>query len=153
MVSANRYLLISAGTASVRSLTLNPGATLTQGGGTLLLRGDLPNNGTFTATAGTVATSAGTSKRWAAAAHWPSRASTSARPVPRWPPVPASSALTLTGNFSINGQPLTLLFRVLNTSGTNVAQDGLVVNSEKSLVVHATGLFCALARGRMPLCW
>ncbi|MBD2723726.1 M36 family metallopeptidase [Hymenobacter armeniacus] len=46
---------IAAGTASVRSLTVNSGATLIQTGGTLDVWGDLTNNGTFVPSGGTVA--------------------------------------------------------------------------------------------------
>ncbi|MBF9140881.1 T9SS type A sorting domain-containing protein [Hymenobacter properus] len=45
---------IGSGTASARSLTLNSGATLNQSGGTLDVRADLTNNGSFNATGGTV---------------------------------------------------------------------------------------------------
>ncbi|MBF9222993.1 Ig-like domain-containing protein [Hymenobacter ruricola] len=45
---------IGAGTAFARNLTLNTGATLTQTGGTLDVRADLTNNGTFRPTGGTV---------------------------------------------------------------------------------------------------
>lgn len=45
---------LGAGTASVRSLTLNAGATLTQSGGTLDVRGSLTNDGSYTATGGDV---------------------------------------------------------------------------------------------------
>ncbi|MFD2720486.1 Ig-like domain-containing protein [Hymenobacter monticola] len=45
---------IGASTAFARNLTLNSGATLTQTGGTLDLRANLTNNGSFNATGGTV---------------------------------------------------------------------------------------------------
>ncbi|MDO7875287.1 Ig-like domain-containing protein [Hymenobacter sp. ASUV-10] len=45
---------ITAGTASVRNLTINSGATLTQGTGTLNVAGNVTNNGTFAPTGGTV---------------------------------------------------------------------------------------------------
>ena len=50
----NMPAISTAGPASVRSLTLNAGATLTQTTGTLDVRGNLTNNGTFQPTGGTV---------------------------------------------------------------------------------------------------
>ncbi|MDQ2770625.1 MAG: T9SS type A sorting domain-containing protein, partial [Bacteroidota bacterium] len=51
---APRYPQIAAGTASVRGLMLGTGAALTQTGGTLDVRADLTDNGTFVPTGGTV---------------------------------------------------------------------------------------------------
>jgi hypothetical protein len=52
--SAPNQPFIGASTAFARNLTLNSGATLTQTGGTLDVRADLTNNGTFRPTGGTV---------------------------------------------------------------------------------------------------
>ncbi|MDO7885243.1 M36 family metallopeptidase [Hymenobacter cheonanensis] len=51
---APRYPLLNGGTPTARALTLNTGATITQTDGTLDVRGTWTNNGTFTATGGTV---------------------------------------------------------------------------------------------------
>ena len=48
------YPVINSGIASTKSLTLGFGTALTQGGGTLDIKGDLDNDGTITATGGTV---------------------------------------------------------------------------------------------------
>ncbi|RYU76723.1 beta strand repeat-containing protein, partial [Hymenobacter persicinus] len=48
------FPVVPNGTAYAKNLTLASGATLTQSGGTLELRGDFDNSGTFVATGGTV---------------------------------------------------------------------------------------------------
>ena len=53
-VSSGNYPLIASGTATSRALTLNSGGSLTMSGGTLDAQGMWTNNGTFTATGGTV---------------------------------------------------------------------------------------------------
>jgi hypothetical protein len=52
--SGGRFPNISAGTANARNFTLNSGASLVQSGGTLVVAGDLTNNGTYQPTGGTV---------------------------------------------------------------------------------------------------
>lgn len=132
---ASRYPVLAAGMAAARNLTLSTGATLTQSGGTLSLTGNLLNNGTLAATGGTVATSGSTSQTLGGASPLPfydlrigsagAMQNTS---------VSFQDILTLTGNLTTNGQPLTLLSRV---SG-GVAYDGLVVNSGGVVVGNAT---------------
>ena len=51
---APRMPFIGAGTGVVKNITLGTGATLTMTGGTLDVRGDFTNNGTFVPTGGTV---------------------------------------------------------------------------------------------------
>ncbi|MFD1875569.1 FG-GAP-like repeat-containing protein [Hymenobacter bucti] len=126
---------LAAGTAPVKNLTLNPGATLTQRGGTLGLTGDLTNNGTFAAAGGTVTTSGSAAQTLGGSS-----------PLPFWSlNIGAGGAslgtsasfqrvLTLTGNLTTNGQSLTLLS---STSG-GVATDGLVVNNGGVVVGTAT---------------
>jgi hypothetical protein len=130
VVSANRYPLIAAGTAQVRNLTLDLGASLSQGGGTLQLRGNLTNNGTFTATAGTVATTASTSQTLGGSSSLAFQGlNIGAAGATLATSASFQRALTLTGNLTTNGQSLTLLSSIANSGGTNVAQDGLVVNN------------------------
>ena len=128
-VSSARYPLIGSGTASTRSLTLSSGATLTQTGGTLDVRGNLTTNGTLTASGGTVALGASTLANvlgsagtrfatltvGASGAQLSTSASTSIQRV-----------LTLNGNLATNGNPLTL---ESGASGT-----ALVVNNGSSVV-------------------
>jgi hypothetical protein len=52
--AAPRYPLLAAGSTATRELTINAGASLTQSGGTLDVRGNLTNNGTFGPTGGLV---------------------------------------------------------------------------------------------------
>jgi hypothetical protein len=51
---APRYPLLAAGSTATRELTINAGASLMQSGGTLDVRGNLTNNGTFGPTGGLV---------------------------------------------------------------------------------------------------
>ena len=51
---APRYPLLTAGTTATHELTISAGASLAQSGGTLDVRGNLTNNGTFAPTGGTV---------------------------------------------------------------------------------------------------
>ncbi|MDO7848788.1 M36 family metallopeptidase [Hymenobacter sp. M29] len=127
--SAPRMPNISSGTASVRSLTLNSGASLTQSGGTLDVRGSLTNNGTFTATGGTVEVGTTTAasilgssntRFWnvtvgANGAQQSTSANTSVQRV-----------LTLNGILATNGNPLTL-----ESSATGTA---MVVNNGSNVV-------------------
>jgi hypothetical protein len=134
VVSTGRYPLLGTGTASVQTLTLNSGATLSQSGGTLNLTGNLAGSGSFIATGGTVATTGSAPQTLGSnqalsfqnltigAAGAVLGASTSFRQV-----------LTLRGDLTTNGQPLTLLSRV--TGG--VTQDGLVVNDGGVVVGRA----------------
>ncbi len=121
--------LIAVGTASARNLTLNSGATLNQSDGTLVLAANLINNGTFTATGGTVnlggttlssILGSGNTRFWnltveASTAQSSTAASTSVQRL-----------LTLNGNFVTNSNPFTL-----ESNATNTA---LVVNNGSSVV-------------------
>jgi hypothetical protein len=130
-----RYPVLAAGTAPVKNLILNAGATLTQAGGTLALQGNLTNNGTFAATGGAVATTGSTNQTLGGSSplsFYDLRiGSAGATQATR---VSFQDVLTLTGNLTTNGQSLTLLSRV---SG-GVAYDGLVVNSGGVVVGNTT---------------
>jgi hypothetical protein len=130
---APRYPLLSAGAATTKALTLNTGASLAQAGGTLDVRGNWTNNGTFGATGGTVSLGqaaqssilgSSSSRFWnlttqASGAALGTTASTAVQRV-----------LTLTGDLTTNGNPFILL------SGS--AGDALVVNSGGVVMGNAT---------------
>jgi hypothetical protein len=126
---------ISNGIASTKALTLNAGATLKQGGGTLNINANLTNNGTFTSTSGTVALGANTLSSilgssntsfynltvGANGAQLSTSASTSVQRV-----------LTLNGSLTINGNPFTLESNASNTAmivnnGSNVVSGNITV--------------------------
>jgi hypothetical protein len=129
---APNYPVLSTGTATTRALTL-AGGTLTQTGGTLDVRGNWTNNGTFGATGGAVslgqmalATLAGSSNSRfydlvvnANGVQLGTAATTQVQRV-----------LTLAGSLATQGNPLTLL-----SASTG---DALVVNSGGVVVGNAT---------------
>jgi hypothetical protein len=128
--SAPSMPLIASGTATTKALTLNSGATLTHSGGTLDVRANLTNNGTFTAPGGTVVlgTSAlanilgsSNTRFWnlTVGANG-AQSSTSAR-------TSVQRLFTLNGNFTTNGNPLTL-----ESNATNTA---MVVNNGSNVIV------------------
>ena len=131
--SAPNMPAIAAGTASTKALTLNAGATLTQTGGTLDVRADLTNNGTFLPTGGTVALGnsalanllGGSGTRFwdltvgASGAQSGTSASTSVQRL-----------LTLTGSLNTNANPLTL--------ESNATTTALVINNGGTVIGTAT---------------
>ncbi|MBJ6108349.1 T9SS type A sorting domain-containing protein [Hymenobacter sp. BT523] len=132
---APRYPLIGAGAATAKNLTLAAGAALGQTGGTLSLTGDLTNNGTFTATAGTLATSGTANQLLGGASAGAYRSLTvGAGGATLGTAASIQGVLTLVGNLSTNGKTLTLLSAV---SG-GVAADALVVNSGGAVLGAAT---------------
>jgi hypothetical protein len=134
-VVGTAYPVLVNGTANVRGLTLAPGASLTQVGGTLVLTGDLAANGTLTATGGLVATNGsarqvlgGTSvlalqNLTIGAAGATLGTATSLRQV-----------LTLLGDLATGGQPLTLR----SSASGGAATDALVVNNGGVVLGTAT---------------
>ncbi|SHJ07313.1 Por secretion system C-terminal sorting domain-containing protein [Hymenobacter daecheongensis DSM 21074] len=124
---------ISASTATAKALTLNPGSTLTQTGGTLNITANLTNSGTFQPTGGTVSLGSttlasilgsGNTRFWnltvgASGAQLSTSANTSVQRL-----------LTLNGNFVTNGNPFTL--------ESNASATAMVVNSGGSVVGTAT---------------
>jgi extracellular elastinolytic metalloproteinase len=130
---APRYPLLSAGTAFVRSLTLDPGASLTQTDGTLDVRGNLTNNGTFTATGGTVSlgqTTQGSILGSSSSRFWNLTTQASGLALNTSASASVQRVLTLTGNLTTNGNLFTLL-----SSSTG---DALVVNSGGVVMGNAT---------------
>jgi hypothetical protein len=132
--SAVRSPLIASGMAAARGLTI--GGPVTQTGGTLDVRGDLTNNGTFTATGGTV--------RLGVAGQAGGPRLLGSSPTRFWnlevladgatmgAPAGASvqRVLTLTGSLATQGNPLTL---ESNATGT-----GMVVSNGGAVVGNAT---------------
>ncbi|MBH8559022.1 putative Ig domain-containing protein [Hymenobacter negativus] len=128
--SGGRFPNISFGTASVRNLTFDSGASLTQSAGTLVVAANLTNNGTFQPTGGTVLLGnsalsnifgASNTRFWnltvgASGAQQSTSASTSVQRV-----------FLLNGNYTTNGNPLTL-----ESNATNTA---LVVNNGSNVIV------------------
>jgi hypothetical protein len=122
--------VIGASTASVKALGISSGATVSQTGGTLDVRGNLTNNGTFQPTGGTVALGASTltsilgssnTRFWnltvnASGAQSSTSASTSVQRL-----------FTLNGNFTTNGNPLTM--------ESNATTTALLVNNGSSVIV------------------
>ncbi|WP_426059460.1 T9SS type A sorting domain-containing protein [Hymenobacter sp. B1770] len=124
---------VAAGTATARALTLNAGATLTQTGGTLDVRADLTNNGTFQPTGGTVVLGtstlanvlgSGDTRFWNLTVDASgAQSATAARTA-------VQRLFTLTGAFATQGNPLTL-----ESNATNTA---LVVNNGGVIIGSAT---------------
>ncbi|RZK63234.1 MAG: T9SS type A sorting domain-containing protein [Hymenobacter sp.] len=125
-IGVSRYPVVSTGAAVARALTVSTGASLTQRGGTLSLTSGLTNNGTWTATGGTLATTGGSSQVLGGSSPLLVQSlSIGAAGATLGTPTSFQGVLTLLGNLTTNGQPLTLLSSV---SG-GVAREGLVVNS------------------------
>ncbi|GAB3583208.1 right-handed parallel beta-helix repeat-containing protein [Hymenobacter daeguensis] len=133
--AGSRYPLLSTGTATARTLTINAETTFSQSGGTLSLTGNLMNNGSYAATGGTLATSGATSQLLGGSGGLTLQSLTVG---PAGATLGSAArfrgVLTLLGNLSTNGQPLTLLSSVSN----GVATDGLVVNSGGAVLGTAT---------------
>ena len=128
---APRYPVLPAGSATARGLTLAAGGSLSQSGGTLDLKGDFGNAGTFTATGGLVSLSGpasqtvGGSRRttfWDLTVGAGAAALSGAADVQR--------VLTLDGALTTNANPFTLL-----SSGAGTA---LVVNNAGTVLGAAT---------------
>ncbi|MCC3155386.1 Ig-like domain-containing protein [Hymenobacter sp. BT770] len=131
--SGGRFPAITTALAQVLNLSLNSGATLTQTGGTLMLAGNLTNNGTFALRGGTVdlgstalSSILGSSNTrffnltvGASGAQSSTSASTSVQLL-----------LTLNGNFTTNGNSFTL--------ESNAANTALVVNNSGVITGNAT---------------
>jgi hypothetical protein len=135
VVSSGRYPLVSTGTATARALTIGTGATLAQSGGTLTLTGNLTNNGTWVATGGTLATSGTATQTLGGGSPLAlQNLAIGAAGAALGTPTSFQGALTLLGDLTTNGQPLTLL----SSASGGAALDGLVVNSGGVVVGTAT---------------
>ena len=123
----SRYPVISSGTATAKDLTIAAGASLTINGGTLDVKEDFTNNGTFTATGGS-ATFSGSTVQVIGGTN-PSTfhdLTISAAGASLDGPVSVQRVLTLNGNLTTNGNTFTLLS---NATGTAmVVNSGGVVN-------------------------
>jgi hypothetical protein len=133
--SGGRFPAFSAGTANVRNLTFNSGATLNQSGGTLVIAANLTNNGTYQPTGGTVSLGntalgvvlgSGTVRFWnlTIGANGALLATSAGASVQR--------LLTLNGSFSTNGNPFTLesnanLTAMVVNNGSNVINGNVTV--------------------------
>jgi methionine-rich copper-binding protein CopC len=127
--SGGRFPNISAGTATVRNLTFNSGATLTQSGGTLAIAANLTNNGTFLPTSGTVVLgNTAFSNIFGASSirFWNLTVGTSGAQLSTSIGASVQRLLTLNGNFSTNGNQF-----VLESNNTLTA---LVVNNSSNVV-------------------
>ncbi|UOQ97144.1 T9SS type A sorting domain-containing protein [Hymenobacter sp. 5317J-9] len=132
---APRYPAIAAGTATAQHLTIAAGAALSHSGGTLSLSGDLTNNGTFAATGGTLATSGVANQLLGGTSPDAFRNLTiGAGGATLGAEASLQGVLTLLGNLTTNGKPLTLLSAL---SG-GVAADALVVNNGGAVLGAAT---------------
>ncbi|MBG8552196.1 Ig-like domain-containing protein [Hymenobacter guriensis] len=122
--NAPRMPLIAGGTASVRSLTINSGATLSMSLGTLDVRGNLTNNGTFAPSGGTVALGTATLSNLLGSSRirfWNLRVDANNAQLSTSAGASVRRLLTLNGNFTTNGNAFTL--------ESNVATTGMVVNN------------------------
>jgi hypothetical protein len=127
--SGGRFPNISAGTATVRNLTFNSGATLNQSGGTLAIAANLTNNGTFLPTGGTVnlGTTAFSNIFGASSIRfWNLTVGTSGAQLSTSIGASIQRLLSINGSFSTNGNSL-----VLESNNTLTA---LVVNNNSSVV-------------------
>jgi hypothetical protein len=104
-----RYPLIAAGAATAKNLSLSAGASLTMSGGTLDLKGNISNAGTFAASGGTVTLSSATAQNIAGSSttrFWD--LSVGSAGVGLSGPAAVQRLATLTGNVTTNGQTFTL---------------------------------------------
>ncbi len=123
------FPLISSGNAVANGLTIGTGASLTQSGGTLDLKSNLSNSGSISATAGTVSLSgtatqllggSGSTQLWSLTVANAFGALQSGAVSVHGVLAPAS------GNFTTNGQPLTLLSDATGTALVDNSGPGLV---------------------------
>lgn len=134
-----RQPVISSGAAMARNVVINAGASLTISGGTLDVRGDWTNNRTFTATDGTVifgTTSAATAPGpnlygSSVSRFWNLSVQANGLRINTVAGAAVQQALTLIGNLTTLGNPLTLL-------SSPTEGDALVVNNGGVVVGTAT---------------
>jgi len=122
--------LIAAGTATTKSLTLNAGSTLTQTGGTLDVRANLTNNGSLSATGGAVVLGSTTLASVLGSSNtrfWNLTTGSSGAQSGTSTLTSVQRLLTLNGNFSTQGNPLTL--------ESNASATALVVNNASNAII------------------
>ncbi len=125
--------VLNAGAATTRALTIGAGASLTQVGGTLDVRGNLTNNGTFSPLGGTVVlgTTAGPTILGSGPVRfWDLTIDTNGAQLGTSAGASVRHVLTLTGNFTTQGNRFTI-----ESASTG---DALVVNSGGTVVGAAT---------------
>ncbi|MCC3158296.1 M12 family metallo-peptidase [Hymenobacter sp. 15J16-1T3B] len=133
--AAPRMPLIASGVATTRSLSIGSGASLTQTGGTLDVRANLTNNGTFGPTGGTVvlgSTTLGNLLGSSSTRFWNLTVSSNGAQVSTSAGAAVRRLLTLNGNLASQGNPLTLASDATNTAmvvnnGSNVVTGNLTV--------------------------
>ncbi len=131
--SAPNMPAIAAGTATAKALALNAGSSLTQTGGTLDVRADLTNHGTFQPTGGTVALGTSTPANILGSSgirFWNLTAGPSGAQSGTAASTSVQRLLTLDGNFSTQGNPFTL--------ESNATSTALVVNNSGTVIGTAT---------------
>jgi len=110
--TGGRFPNISAGTAQARNFTLNSGASLNQSGGTLVVAGDLTNNGTFQPTGGTVTLGNSTLSNLFGSSNtrfWNLTVGPNGTQQSTSASTSVQRLLLLNGNFATNGNSFTLL--------------------------------------------
>ncbi|MDQ2794287.1 MAG: T9SS type A sorting domain-containing protein [Bacteroidota bacterium] len=145
VVGSSRYPAISAGTASVKNLTLNSGAALTQTGGTLDVRADLTNNGTIQLTGGTVVLGTTTQASILGSGNtrfWDLTVNSNGVLLRTSASTSVQRLLTLNGAIVTQSNPLTL-----ESNATNTA---LVVNKGSSIISGNVAVQRYIAPDRNP---
>jgi uncharacterized delta-60 repeat protein len=133
-----------SGSQTVGSLSLLPGAALTQTAGTLTVNNALVNAGTFTQTGGTLALAGATPQTLGGSALLRLRElQVGPAGATLGGPVQVSRLLTLQGNLATNGQPLTLLSDA--TGSALVVNNGGAVQGNATVQRYLDGGFNAAA--------
>ncbi|NML65271.1 S8 family serine peptidase [Hymenobacter sp. RP-2-7] len=133
---APRYPVLTAGMPTTRALTINSGASLTQSGGTLDVRGNLTNNGTFAPTGGAVALGTAAASDGpnifgsSTTRFWDLTVNTAGVRLGTSAGASVRRVLTLTGSLATQGNTFTL--------ESSSQGDALVVNSGGEVVGAAT---------------
>ncbi|MBG8555884.1 ice-binding family protein [Hymenobacter guriensis] len=126
------FPVINSGTAAARALTIGANASLTQGGGSLDLKGNLNNSGTVSATAGIVSMSGTNSQLLGGSGStqfWSLRVN-NANGALQSGAVSIHGVLTpATGNLTTNGRTLTLLSDAAGTAMVDNSGSGAVLGT------------------------
>ncbi|MBH8567410.1 putative Ig domain-containing protein [Microvirga sp. STS02] len=128
--SGGRFPNISAGVASARNLTFDSGASLTMSAGTVVIAANLTNNGTFQPTGGTVLLGNSVLSNIFGASNtrfWNLTVGPNGVQQSTSASMSVQRVFLLNGNYTTNGNPLTL-----ESNATNTA---LVVNNGSAAIV------------------
>src|SRR5205814_1727586 len=110
------YPFIISGSITIQDITIASGATLIQTGGSLVITGNFTNNGTFSASGGTVSFTGSSSQTISGSSTTTfNNLSIGSSGVSLSAPVGVKQVLTLNGNLTTNGNTFTLLS---NSTGT-----------------------------------